>query len=157
MLLPHDFIQKQSNAPIIGPVPVAHIVEQLKQEYGAEQASWELVSPHLEQMQAQNAYYYAQDEHLKVTPEEIQVKLLRVPVSDKTRHYTQQDFVRWGSNSDDIFVVYEAQTNYFYCSSSMLHLEIKLAMGLSTSDLEHKTEHYTEYMGLLRRYIETYT
>ncbi len=161
MFLIRDFIRNNPQAIVIGPVPIAHLIEKLEREYKAELVSPEVFRPYQIQMQRENAYYYALDEQMNVPMEEIRLKAVRIPVTDQTRHYTEKDFVRWNLNdaaeTDDIFVVYEEKTGYFYCNSSMLHLEIKLATGLSQTDVDQKTEKYTEYLGLMQRYIETYT
>lgn len=157
----HDFIRKYPQSVVTGPVPVSHIVEKLKRDYNAEEMPLELFLPHNIRMQKENAYYYAQDEQINLRMEDIEIKVVRIPVTDQTRHYTAKDFTSWSvddtKDSNGIYIAYEEKSNYFYCNSSMLHLELTMARGISESDFRNKTERYREYIALMQRYIENYT
>lgn len=152
----YDFVRKYPQAIVTGPIPIARVVEKLKRNYNAEEVPSEEFPAFRIRMQTENAYYRALDEKINLQMEDIQIKVIRIPVTDQTRHYTNQDFVSWNDNTEDIYVVYEEQTGYFYCNSSMLHLEITMARGISEEDVAHKTEKYREYIALMQRYIENY-
>ncbi len=156
MFLVREFVRKYPQAVVLGPVPIGYLVEKLKRLYRAQEISLEQFPPFRVRMQTENAYYYGRDEQRNVQMEDIQMRAVKVPVTDETVHYTQRDFVSWDGETDAIYVFYDEKTGYFYCNSSMLHLELKLAMGISELDAEHKTENYTEYLGLMQRYIEDY-
>ena len=157
----HDFTSKNPHDVVTGPIPMSHIIEKLKRDYNAEEMPLELFPTHKIQMQRENAYYYAQDEQIDLQMEDIQIKVVRIPVTDQTKHYTEKDFTVWYANdtkdSNGIYVVYEEKSNYFYCNSSMLHLELTMARGISESDIKNKTEKYREHIGLIQRYIDDYT
>lgn len=157
----HDFIQKNPQFIVHGPVPAADLVERLKQDYHAQEMPLELFLPHTIRMQKENAFYYAQDEQIALRMEEIQIKIVRIPITDQTQHYAAKDFTCWScgekTDHDGIYVAYEETSGYFYCNSSMLHLELTMARGISEDDIQNKTEKYQEYIGLIKRYIEDYT
>ena len=156
----HDFIRKNSQTVVTGPVPVSQIIEELKRDYRAQDVPVESFAPYKIQMQRENAYYYAQDEQLNLQMEDIEIKIVRIPVTSQTRRYTEKDFTSWFVNDAEdrngIYIVYEKKCNYFYCNSSMLHLELTIARGISAFDISNKTEKYREYAGLMQRYIENY-
>lgn len=145
---------------IIGAKPIREIIEKLKKEFHAQDIDPKELPTHLQWMQKENAYYYAQDEHIDIRMEDIEIKAIRIPVNNLTRKYTDKDFTVWSlndiSDKNSIIVVYEEATDYFYCNSSMLHLEIKLAQGISQEAVTNQTENYTEYVGLRKRYLDTY-
>ncbi len=151
---------KASKSIIIGPKPIGEIIEELKSKYHAQDLDPKLFLPHVQKMQRENAYYYAKDEQMDIRLEDISIKAIRIPVSDLTRKYTQKDFTVWSLcdkyDKDSIVVVYEGQTDYFYCNSSMLHLEMKLARGIPQEAVTNQTEGFMEYMGLRKRYLSTY-
>lgn len=151
---------KSSQSIIIGPKPIREIIEELKNEFHAQDIDPKSFLPHLQGMQKENAYYYAQDEQIDIRLEDIEIKAIRIPVNELTRKYTEKDFTVWSLydvyDKNSIIVVYEENTNYFYCNSSMLHLEIKLARGISQEDVTNQTENYMEYIGLQKRYLNTY-
>lgn len=153
----YDFIRKYPQVIVTGPVPISCVIEKIKRNYNAEEVSLEHFPAFRIRMQTENAYYYALDEKINLQMEAIQIKVIRIPVTDQIRCYTNKDFVSWNDNTEDIYVVYEEQTGYSYCNSSMLHLEIKMARGISEEDVTHKTEKYREYIALMQRYIENYT
>lgn len=145
---------------IIGPKPIREIIQKLKNEFRAQDIDPKILPAYMRRMQKENAYYYAQDEHMVIRMENIEIKAIRIPVSDLTKRYSEKDFTVWTLNDvqdkNGIIVVYEESTNYFYCNSSMLHLEIKLARGISQEAVANQTENYSEYVGLRRRYLDTY-
>ncbi len=156
----HDFIRKNPQTIVTGWVPVSQIVEELKKDCHAEDMPLDAFAPYKVQMQRDNAYFYAQDEQLSLQMEDIEIKIVRIPVTDQTRRYTEKDFTRWvvhdAEDRNGIYIAYEEKSNYFYCNSSMLHLELSIARGISASDVSNKTEKYREYAGLMQRYIENY-
>lgn len=145
---------------VIGPKTIREIIDKLKKTFHAQDIDPELFLPYLQRMQKENAYYYAQDEQIDIRMEDIEINAIRIPVSDLTRKYTKKDFTVWSLNDAEdkngIIVVYEENTNYFYCNSGMLHLEVSLAIGIAESDINGKTKKYLEYVGLMRRYMDTY-
>ncbi len=151
---------KSSDAIIFGPRPIREIIEELKHDFHGQDIDPKSFPPHTCRMQKDNAYFYAQDEQMDIRIEDISIKAIRIPVSDLTRKYTEKDFTVWSIcevyDKNSIIVVYEENTNYFYCNSSMLHLEIKLARGISQEDAENQTEKYSEYIGLRKRYQDAY-
>lgn len=161
MLWIRDFVRKYPQSIVTGPVPLEHIIEKLKRAYNAESIPLEEFPDYQRRIHTQNAYYFAQEEQLDLKMEDIQIKAVRIPVTDLTRHYTEHDFVRWfvggKDDADGIYVVYENQAGYFYCNSSMLHLEIAIARGISEGDIQNQTETYQQYIRLMQRYIEEYT
>lgn len=156
-----DFIRNCPQIVVSGPVPMAQIIEKLKQDYNAEELPLEQCPPRYLRMYQQNAYYYAQDEKINLSMEDIRIKVLRVPVTDETGQYTEKDFVTWWiEDTEDrtgIYIAYEERCGYFYCNSSKLHLELTLTRGIPEQDIQDKTEKYQEYVCLMKRYIENYT
>lgn len=156
-----DFVRKYPQAIITGPVPIAQVIEKLKKDYNAEEMPLDLFRPYGIRMQKENAYYYAQDEQINLRMEDVKIKVVRIPVTDQTRIYTTKDFTCWSvSDVEDrngIYLAYEEKSGYFYCNSSMLHLELTMARGISESDIRNKSEKYREYISLMQRYIEDYT
>lgn len=156
-----DFIRKYPQAIVTGPISMSHIIEKLKRDYNAEEMPLEFFLPYGIQMQKENAYYYALDEQINLRKEDIEIKVVRIPVTDQTRQYTAKDFTNWSVRDTEyrngIYVAYDEKSGYFYCNSSMLHLEITMAKGISEFDIRNKTEKYREYISLMQRYIEDYT
>lgn len=156
----HDFVRKNPQVIVTGPVSISSIVENLKRDYHAEDMPLKVFTRSTIQMQQRNAYYYAQDEQIDLKMEDVAIKVIRIPVTSQTRHYTEKDFTAWCvheiSDRNGIYMAYEEKANYFYCNSSMLHLELDMARGISASDVKNKTEKYSEYIGLMQRYIEDY-
>lgn len=156
-----DFLRENPQAVVTGPISIAHIIETLKSDFHAEDMSLTSFTPHGIQMQRQNAYYYAQDEQIDLPMEDVEIKVVRIPVTSQTRKYTQKDFTPWyvhdAKDGNGIYVAYEEKSNYFYCNSGMLHLEITMARGIPESAVKNKTEKYKEYVGLMHRYMTDYT
>lgn len=155
----YEFVRKYPQAIVTGPIPLQQVIDRLKKAYGAEEISLEAFSPCQIRMQQENAWYIAQDRQMDLPLDGIQLKAVQLPVTELTRHYTEKDFVPWnaGNGKNGIYVVYEEQVGYFYCNSSMLHLELTMARGIAESDVTNRTEAYENYIGLMQRYIEDYT
>lgn len=157
----HDYIREHPQAVVMGPVPLTQVMERLKQEYHGEELPLEVLPPYLQRMHRENACCYARDEHIDLPPEAVRLRLLRIPVTEALRRYTAKDFTAWtvrdAKDREGIYVVYEETAGWFYCNSSMLHLELTLARGISAPDYHDQTEKYSEYMGLMRRYLQDYT
>lgn len=156
----YNFIKENPNVIVTGIVPISHLIKKLKTSYNAEDVELSSFAPHKIQMYQNNAYYYSQDEKLNLQLDDIEIKVVRIPETSKTKCYIAKDFTQWyiddTNDNNDIYVVYDEKSNYFYCNSSMLHLELTLARGISESDIKDKTEKYTEYVALMKRYIEDY-
>ncbi len=159
MLWIKDFVRKYPQAVVTGVVPIGNIMEKLKRAYGAEEVPPEQIPSYRVRDHLENAYYYAHDDHPELSREDLSIKELRIPVTEQTRHYTEQDFVPWDDEgtSGAIYVIYEERTGYFYCNSSKLHLEIAMARGVSQEDVQQQTENYRVYLWQMQNYIETYS
>ncbi len=156
----YDYIEKNPESVVVGPVPMAQILEKLKADLHGADVPLASFTPNTIQMQQRNAYYYACDRQMGLRQEDMQLKAVRIPVTDQTRHYAEKDFTHWFVNGSEdgngIYVIYEERSNYFYCNSSMLHLEMTIARGISEADIANHTERYAEYASLMQRYLEDY-
>ena len=146
---------------VVGPIPIQEIMEKLKDVYQAQEIDTTVFPAYMLKMQQNNAYYYAQGRHMDIQLEDINIKAIRIPFSNLTKGYFKKDFTAWSLNGktdkNGIIVVYDENTNYFYCNSSMLHLEINFVRGISQEAVTYQTEDYTEYLGLQKRYLDTYS
>lgn len=149
---------KSSQPIVIGPKPIREIIEKLKVSYQAQVIDTKIFPAYMPKMQQNNAFYYAQDRHMDIQLENINIKAIRIPFNNLTKGYFEKDFTAWTLNDktdkNGIVVVYDESTNYFYCNSSMLHFEIALARGISQEAVTNQTEDYTEYVCLRKRYLE---
>ena len=137
-------------------VPLEDIIERLKRDYQAAELPQERIPQR--RMQLDNAYYYGLDEKLDFAEENLCIRAIRIPVTEKTRHYTQKDFIPWGQEENgDIYVVYEKNLGYFQSNSNKLFLEIAIARGISQADIENKSEKYKEYLWRMQCYLEDYS
>ena len=105
-----------------------------------------------------NAYHLPSNEILNLSEEQLEIKAIRVPTTDTTKHYVAKNFVsmnRYDEACEDyIYLAYEKQVGYLYSNSNELFLEAVLAKGISEDDITNQTEKYTCYLFYLQSYLE---
>lgn len=139
-----------------GQVPLAAVIEKIKRDTHAYDMPTSEI-PNL-WMHRFNACNLPSNEKLKLSEEELQIKAIRIPITDATKHYTAKNFVsmnRFEEGAEDyIYLAYEEQTRYLYSNSNKLFLEAALVGGVSEADIAGKTEEYTSYLFYLQCYLD---
>lgn len=150
------YIEENPSAIIIGQVPLNAVIEKIKRDTHAYDMPTGDI-PNL-WMHRFNAYHLPSNEKLNLSEEELQIKAIRIPITDATKHYTAKNFVSMNrceeGKEDYIYLAYEEQTRYLYSNSNKLFLEAVLARGVSEEDIAEKTEEYTSYLFYLQNYLE---
>ena len=152
----YDSVTEHPAAMVRGQIPVAEVVEKIKRETKAEDMQAGEI-PDL-RMHRLNACHLPGNQILNITEEQLQIKAIRVPVTDTTKHYTEKDFVSMRHSTQDreefIYLAYEEQVGYFYSNSNKLFLEAVLARGISENAIANQTAEYTCYRFYLQSYLE---
>ena len=152
----HDYLEENPTAIVRGLVPITDVVEKIKRETDARDMQVSEI-PNL-RMHRFNAYHLPSNEILNLTEEQLQIKAIKISITDATKHYTDKDFVsmkRLDEDCDDfIYLAYEEQVCYFYSNSNKLFLEAVLARGISEDDIINQTEEHTSYLFYLQSYLE---
>ena len=152
----HAYIKENPSVIIHGQVPLAGIINKIKRETDANDILSSDI-PNL-RMHRFNAYHLPSNETLNLTEEQLQIKAIRIPITDATKHYTAKNFVsmnRYDEAVEDyIYLAYEEQVRYLYSNSNKLFLEAALARGVSEEDIAGKTEEYTCYLFYLQCYLD---
>ena len=146
-----DFVRKHPEAIVSPRVPLAELVDDLKQKYGAAEIPAAEI-PNLF-MHRFNALHLPANEALGLTEDHLQIKAVRIPVCGATGHFTVRDYVPQ-QPEDFIYLAYEEAVGYLYSNSSRLFLEVILARGLSPEEVEADGEEYICYLSYLQRYLE---
>ena len=150
-------LYKENPSVIVhGQVPLVGIIDKIKRETNANDILTSDI-PNL-RMHRFNAYHLPSNETLKLTEEQLQIKAIRIPIIDATKHYTAKNFVsmsRYDEAVEDyIYLAYEEQVRYLYSNSNKLFLEVALARGVSEEDIAGKTEEYTCNLFYLQCYLD---
>ena len=155
MVNAHDYLEENPTAIVRGLVPITDVVEKIKRETDARDMQVSEI-PNL-RMHRFNAYHLPSNEILNLTEEQLQIKAIRISITDATKHYTAKDFVSMKHSDEDcedfIYLAYEEQVRYFYSNSNKLFLEAVIARGISENDIVNQTEEYTCYLFYLQCYL----
>ena len=151
-----DYLEKNPTALVRGNVPIANIIERIKNRTGASYISKNDI-PNL-RMHRFNAFYLPCNETQHLSEDQLQIKAIKIPITDLTKHYTEKDYVsmnRYNETSEDyIYLAYEEQVRYLYSNSNKLFLEAVLARGISEADITNETEAYICYLSYLKSYLQ---
>ena len=77
---------------VIGPNPIREIIEKLKDIYQAQEIDTTVFPAYMPKMQQNNACNYAQDRHMDIQLENINIKVRRISqeaVTNQTEDYTE--------------------------------------------------------------------
>ena len=152
----HDYITEHPAAIVRGQIPIREVVDKIKRETNAKDMQAGEI-PNL-RMHRFNAYHLPSNEILNLTEEQLQIKAIRVPITDTTKHYTTKNFVPMNCSGDDcedfIYLAYEEKIRYLYSNSNKLFLEAALAGGISEDDIANQSEEYICYLFYLQSYLE---
>lgn len=152
-----NMLDKHPAVIVDHPVPLGEIVERLMKQYDAKQfASADIPSL---QMHRFNAFYLPSNYELKLAADQLQIKAIKIPISQKTWKYTEKDFVtRMHEEGDEeyIYLAYEEQVGYHYSNSNMLFLEVALEKGITQKEIDQDTLEYKDYIHYLKSYLELY-
>lgn len=153
----HDFIKEHPTAIVRGYVPIADIIGKIKSETNASDILTGDIPDF--RMHCFNAFNLPSNDALNLTEEQLQIKAIRIPITEATEHYTAKDFVSVNCYDDTIeeyiYLVYEEKVHYLYSNSNKLFLEAVLAHGIPEEDIVNKTEEYTSYLFYLQCYLDT--
>lgn len=145
------FERFMERAPSGAYTPLGEICEQLRAEYGAEDLE-ESHIPDIKHMHWVNVANAAEEKGLP--KEGLHLRGLSIPVTERTRSYTQGDFTP--ERNGLLYLAYEEQTGYWSSNSNKLFLEVLLARGVTRKDVQDNTEHLRTYRKWGAYYWETY-
>ena len=150
-----DFVRRHPDVIARGSIPYSEIIEKLKQEYEAVEIS--LADVPSMQMHRFNAVNLPINEALQLTEEQLEFRAIKIPIADKSNHYTTKDYIPVvkldGAGKDYIYLVYEEQVRYHYSNSNRLFLEVAVSRGVPTEDIENETEGYWDYLFCVKCYL----
>lgn len=148
-----DFVRKHPDVIVRGSVPYSEIVERLKEQYDAVEIP--LAEVPSMRMHRKNALNLPSNETLRLTEEQLKFKAIKIPIGDKSIHYTTKDYVQIESivGQEYIYLVYEEQVRYHNSNSNRLFLEVAIARGVPEADIENETENYLDYLFYIKCYL----
>ena len=152
----NDHIRDNPFAIVRGYVPLAGIIDNLKNKYHAVDMPTDDI-PNL-WMHRFNAVNLPSNETRRLTESQLQIKAIKIPITQETKHYTEKDYrpiyTRDGTEADYMYLAYEEKLRYLYSNSNILFLETVLARGIPEEAIENKTEDYICYLDYLKHYLE---
>lgn len=148
-----DFVRKHPEAIVRGAITYSEIVEKLKQQYGAVEIP--LTDIPSMRIHFYNAVNLPVNETLGLTEEQLKLKAIKIPIGDKSNHYTTKDYVQIEPvvGQEYIYLVYEEQVRYHNSNSNRLFLEVAIARGVPEADIENETENYLDYLFYIKCYL----
>lgn len=151
-----DYVRKHPTAIVRGYVPFSEIIDKLKNQYHA--VDLPLSETPSMRMHHFNAVNLPSNEVLCLPVEKLNFKAIKIPITEKSEHYTTKDYrpiaLPSDSRSDFIYLIYEEQVGYHYSNSNKLFLEVSLSRGIPQEDIDNGTENYTSYLFYLQCYLE---
>lgn len=152
----YAYIKENPSTIVRGQVPLAEVIDKIKRDTNAcDIPIGDIPSLWMHRF---NAFHLPSNEVLHLTEDELQIKAIRIPITDATKHYTIKNFRSMNSRDevaeDYIYLAYEEQVRYLYSNSNKLFLEAALARGVSEEDIAEETEEYTSYLFYLQCYLD---
>lgn len=136
--------------------PLQEICNQLQAVYGAKELEQEQI-PGMKFMHKPNVLnrlHSRGNAGMDLSEEQLQIRALSIPVTQRTRCYIQGDFTP--ERSGLLYLAYEEQVGYWASNSNQLYLEVLLARGVTQEDITQNTEHFRGYKKWGAYYWETY-